>query len=456
MTNINTTTTTATFDLQLFAGPGSVVNATTGYVNAYDGTSTPFSGKDTMEGEVKTYYDTELLENAKPEMVYAQFAKRQPLPAHHGKTVEWRKFNTFDRAERLVEGVIPNGQKFGMSTKTGAVNQYGTYVSISDRLETRGYDAIIAEAAVEMGHSAALTQETLIRDALAVNPNVMYCDVLDASGDYVSTPVSGGTLYSDATNGYAYLTPAMVSKAATWLKKNQAPTIDGRYVAVIHPSVTADLRANKDWIMAHVEAAPEAYFTGEIGELHGVRFVESNLAPVLKGADLSAASRELTADKTAADVSAVADDSHAQVLKITNTLTADDQAALAGRMIIVDGVVFTVYAAKSANELYLQGPHAAIDMSEIADAKVYPGEGGAKGAAAYATYFFGAEPFGIVDPEDGGMHLIAHDKGEIGGPLNQFSTVGYKLETNGATILYPERMLRVMSASTYSASDEAN
>jgi len=52
--------------------------------------------------------------------------------------------------------------------------------------------------------------------------------------------------------------------------------------------------------------------------------------------------------------------------------------------------------------------------------------------------------------------MIIHDKSEIGGPLNQFSTIGYKLETNGATILYPERVLRVMSTSSYSAIDAAN
>ena len=54
------------------------------------------------------------------------------------------------------------------------------------------------------------------------------------------------------------------------------------------------------------------------------------------------------------------------------------------------------------------------------------------------------------------MEMIVKDKSEIGGPLNQFSTVGYKLETNGATILYPERVLRVMSTSSYSGTDEAN
>ncbi|MCI7624489.1 MAG: hypothetical protein MSS54_09370 [Clostridiales bacterium] len=62
----------------------------------------------------------------------------------------------------------------------------------------------------------------------------------------------------------------------------------------------------------------------------------------------------------------------------------------------------------------------------------------------------------FIDPEGGALEMIVHDKGEIGGPLNQFSTIGYKFETNGATILYPERLLRVMSCSSFSASDETN
>ena len=62
----------------------------------------------------------------------------------------------------------------------------------------------------------------------------------------------------------------------------------------------------------------------------------------------------------------------------------------------------------------------------------------------------------IIDPEGGALQMIVHDKSEIGGPLNQFSTIGYKFETNGATMLYPERLLRVMSCSSYSATDAEN
>ena len=108
----------AIMNLQLFADAGTLVNTSVNYVNAGTGATTNFDGTNTLAGELKTFYDTELLENARQEMYYAQFAKRQPLPANHGKTVEWRKWNTFAKASQLQEGVIPTGQKFGMSSKT--------------------------------------------------------------------------------------------------------------------------------------------------------------------------------------------------------------------------------------------------------------------------------------------------------------------------------------------------
>ena len=354
------------FDLQYFADAGTVVNATTGYVNAGNGQHENFSDSRSLAPEMKTFYDTELLENARAELFYAQFAKRQPLPKNHHGSVEWRKWNTFERAAKLTEGVIPSGQKFGASTKQGAINQYGTYASISDRLELRAYDDIILGATEEMGASAAETQEILIRDALLVNTNVLYCDNVDAEGNVTSTPTACNQM--ECGEVMSKLTPEMINKAVTIMKKNRVPRINGRYYAVIHPSVAHDLRQNSAWIEFHKYAAPNEIFNGEIGELHGVRFIEDVFAPVLGGED---------------------------------------------------------YKNKA-------------------------------GSVTYASYFFGKNSFGIVDPEGGALQMIVHDKSEIGGPLNQFSTVGYKFETNGATILYPERLLRVMSCSSFSDVDEVN
>ena len=354
-------------NLQRFADSGTLVNTTQNYVNAYTGQTTSFDSVNTMSGELKTFYDTELLENARVEMYYAQFAKKQTLPANHGRTVEWRKWNTFEKASKLVEGVIPTGQKFGMSSKTGSIEQYGTYASISDTLEMRAYDDVILGATEEMGASAAETQETLIRDALLVNTNVLYCDNITlATGAVASTPTTCATMEASET-AMSKMTPVMVSKAVTKLKKDRVPTKNGKYYAVIHPSVAFDLRNSDEWIEVHKYSATQEIFNGEIGELHGCRFIENPFAPILGGDYVNKA-----------------------------------------------------------------------------------------GTRTYATYFFGNDAFGIIDPEGGALEMIVKDKSQAGGPLNQFSTIGYKFETNGATILYPERVLRVMSCSSYSAIDEVN
>ena len=359
------------FNLQLFADAGTLVNATVNYANAYTGETTAFEGVNTLSPELKDFYDTELLENARVEMFYAQFAKRQNLPANHGGKVEWRKWNTFERASKLQEGVIPTGQKFGITAINGSIDQYGTYTSITDKLELRAYDDVILGATEEMGASAAETQEVLIRDALLVNTNVLYCDnITVATGAKVSTPTAASQMEATAET-MAVLTPKMVNKAVTIMKKNRVPRINGKYYAVVHPSVAHDLRESEGWIEAHKYAAPEELFNGEIGELHGVRFIENAFAPVLGG------------EKTAE------------------------------------------YKNKA-------------------------------GTMSYASYFFGKDGFGIIDPAGGALEMIVHDKSEIGGPLNQFSTIGYKFETNGATILYPERVLRVMSTTSFSADDEEN
>ena len=44
--------------LQYFADAGTVVNATGNYVNAYDGTTEQFAGKNDLSAELKAFYDT--------------------------------------------------------------------------------------------------------------------------------------------------------------------------------------------------------------------------------------------------------------------------------------------------------------------------------------------------------------------------------------------------------------
>ena len=342
-------------NLQHFADAGTLVNATGNYINAYDGKSTAFSGNATLTPTMKTFYDTELLENARAELVHTQFGKKQPLPAHRGKTVEWRKWNTLADASQLTEGVIPTGQKLGQSSITVPITQYGTYVTVSDQLELHAVDDVILGAAEELGASAGSTMDKIARNVLCQGTNVIYADKIGTGG--AATEVTS----RDGLDSTAKLTPALVNKAVTYLKKMKAPKIDGKYVAIIHPSVGYDLRQSDEWMEAHKYASPEEIYNGEIGELHGVRFIETTEAK------------------------------------------------------IVD----------------------------------------ATGGAVYLSLFFGKDAYGEIDPDGGGMEMIIKDKSEVGGPLNQFSTLGYKFST-AFKILYEDRMVRVESCSDYSDVDEEN
>ena len=431
-------------ELQFFAEAGSNVNATGGMTNAYTGEVVPRSAANLMSPELKEYYDTELLENARPELRYAQFGKKQKLPKNHGGTVEWRKWNAFRRAGKLTEAVIPSGQDFGVTKITGSVDQYGTYTAISDKLELRAHDDVILGATEEMGASAAETQEILIRNALLTGTNVLYCDNLTlATGAVHDTPAEARELRADETC-MAKLTPAMINKAVTIMKKNRVPKIKGYYYAVVHPSVAHDLRECPGWIEAYKYVKPSAIYNGEIGVLHGCRFVENPDAPVLKGADLASDSRSLKINKAAGYTGAIT-----SVAFDGGSVAAD---ALIGRVISINGVSATVTDNDASTISF-----ASTNFGTVADnTDIFPADYGPGDIAAYATFLFGKDAFGIIDPEGGALEMIVHDKDEIGGPLNQFSTIGYKFETNGATILYPERLLRVMSTSSFSGTDEAN
>jgi N4-gp56 family major capsid protein len=150
-------------------------------------------------------------------------------------------------------------------------------------LELHTYDDVILGATEEMGASAAETQESLIRNGLLAGTNVVYCDNITLStGAVTGTPVAPNQM--EATDEVlSILTPEMVNKVVTKMKKDRVPRINGKYVAVIHPSVAEDLRKSNAWVEAHKYASPEEIFNGEIGELHGVRFIENPFAPVLKG-----------------------------------------------------------------------------------------------------------------------------------------------------------------------------
>lgn len=230
-----------------------------------------------LSDEMKTYYSDYLIDNAQPELVHDQFGQKHPIPKNGGKNIEFRKFVPFNKATKtLTEGVTPDGGSLSVTKIEATVDQYGYYVTLSDILQLTSIDNTLVETTKLLGSQAGMTLDTVTREVINGGTNVMY---------------SGGKSARAALDADSKLSVDDIYRAARFLKAQNAPKIEGGYVAIIHPDVAYDLMRNDEWIESHKYAATTELFEGEIGKIGGVRFVETTEAKIF--ADGGASNRDV-------------------------------------------------------------------------------------------------------------------------------------------------------------------
>ena len=246
-------------DLQLFATQTTTLNA---------------SGN-SLSAEMKTFYDMRLIDEAGPALVHDQFGQKRPIPKNGGKTIEFRKFTPLAKVTgTLTEGVTPTGDKLDVTAKTNTVKQYGNFLVMSDVLELTALDNVLLETVKLMGKNAGVSLDTATRNVLNGGTNVTYCPKVASGG--TQTEVTSRS----AMDTTSKLTVDVVQRVVAKLRGQNAPTINGEYVAIIHPYVAYDLMRDPEWIDAHKYAQPENLYKGEIGKIAGVRFVQSTEAKI--------------------------------------------------------------------------------------------------------------------------------------------------------------------------------
>lgn len=390
-----------------------------------------------LSHEMKTYYSDYLIDNAYPLLVHDQFGQKQPIPKGRGKTVEFRKYSPLAKATTpLTEGTTPNGQYLDTSIITATVSQYGGYIELSDMLMMTAIDNNLVQATKLLGHQAGETLDTITRDILNAGTNVQYAD---------AEVLSRYLLVGGETSGNHYFSVNAVRRGVRNLKYNKANKISGNYVGIIHPDTAYDILGDDDWLSASEYAGSSQIFEGEIGKIHGVRFVETTEAKVFHANDL-------VADGSTNEARNLTVDSYTnKVITIKEALSAGEATALAGRYIIVDGYKYTVASSASgvagaATITITEAPTHDPVQNDI----VYPGEAGAKGRDIYSTLVLGSDAYGVTEITGGGLETIVKQLGSSGtaDPLNQRATVGWKA-TKTAERLVETYMVRVETASTY-------
>lgn len=313
-----------------------------------------YTGSAGLSDEVKTFYEKQLIELAGPELVHDRFAQKKNIPANGGTSIEFRQFAPLtDDLEKLalVENKIPDGQDLVESKVTAQIADFGGYVKVSDKVELTAIDPILVQATKKIAEQAAKVMDKVTREKMLEGTNVYYCPKVTNGTETEVTARAQITADS-------LLRVKDVFRAAAILNATDAKTIDGSYVAIIHPHVAYDLMcgAGDAWMDIQKYSNADKIYNGEIGKIGNVRFVESSKAKIIGGA-------------------------------------------------------------------------------------------GANSANVYTTFFIAADAYATTEIAGGGVEHIFHGKGEIGGPLNQYSTVGWKARKT-AEILVDDYLLRVESGSS--------
>jgi len=434
--------------------------------NTYDGISE----------EQRSYYDLQLLLRAEEALVHNQFGKETSIPKNKGDNVQWRRWEPLDPATTpLSEGVTPDGNSLSVAEVTATLSQYGDYVTLSDKFQVSAIDPVVVETVDVLGQQAGVTLDHVTRDVINAGSNVQY-----GEGDTTARHllVGGGSTISD--NDYLSWN-ALVTAVGT-LKRNKAkpfteikvsPEMSGGgnsdmpdismndamksglgsytkrldkpcYWGIIHPDVASDLsKYDDDWKDANAYDASNRA-VGEVGMIHGVRFVESTEAKIFVADDLLDEYRTVTADGAWSS----------KTVTVDEAISSDEASALEGRSIYIDDAadieVLTIDsvaagAAGAATITVEESPTTTI----VDGTKIYPGEAGVEGRQVYSTLVFGQEAYGTVKLAGQGVETIIKQLGASGvaDALNQRSSVGWKAY-HAAKILNDLWIVRIETTST--------
>lgn len=385
-----------------------------------------------LSPEMKTFYDKQLLMRATPNLVHAQFGQKKNIPKNGGKTIEFRGYTSLPKTLiPLTEGVTPDGSSMNVKTITSTVEQYGDYIALSDMILTAAIDNNLVEANNLLGEQSGETLDRLTSEVINAGTNVQYV---------------GGKTGRSSLEDSDVLTVEEIKKAVRTLKRYNVKKIKGDYVGIIHPDVSYDLTSDPAWENVRTYCDPKDFYSGEIGRIHGVRFVETTEAMIFYGDIITGLSTLTVASVDGSKI------------YVEETITSEQATALASKAIIAKGKKLTITSATAGSGgTGVLTMSAAVPSDIVPKTTIYGGSGAADGVPVYSTLIIGANAYGVIDLANGGIQNITKQLGSGGtaDPLDQRATTGWKA-AHAAVILSQEAMVRIESVSSNTATPPTN
>lgn len=389
-------------------------------------TNTTFS-----TGFDKLFYDKCLLKQATTQLVYSKHGQKRTIPKKQGKKVEMRRWCSWDPSlaiKPLTEGEPPDGLTLEQEPVEVDIQQYGAYFTYSDMLDMTSYYDLIDPGVGQLGELLGTVVEWVTRDELT-------------GGNHVSW--AGGATGRSAITAESKLTIADIRKAARELKRRKTPLFERgdasnrrHLIAIVSPETAYDLQSDPMWQAANTYVNNEAMYTGELGMLFGVVFLESTEAPVVRNS---------------LDTTVAAYDAARKVVTLATPISeaARDYLDEDGAQVVIGGEIIGVSGIDAATHTVTLA--AAPVQAPATGIRILSRDGADSGIPVHQTLLFGRDAYGILHLDESKIQSILKPAGNGGfDPLNQRGTVGAKV-AYAAKILNEDWIMRIEHAATEDA-----
>jgi N4-gp56 family major capsid protein len=219
----------------------------------------------------RVVYSKEIEFKALPNMRFLQFASiKTELGVTPGLTIQMLTYDNLARGGKLTEGTRMSTQALSSSMKSITVSEQGNAVTVSELLLQTSFDDIMGKATALLGRDYSIVLDCQLRDTALTGTNVVYAST--SAGVKVASRIT-----VDAT---CILKVSTIKDAVEILATNNAPKYEGTaWICFVHPHQSRGLRDDNAWIEASKYGAPDQLFSGEIGKIDDVRFIETTIMP---------------------------------------------------------------------------------------------------------------------------------------------------------------------------------
>ena len=394
---------------------------------------------------VVQFFKRGFLKNVQPELIHSRDAQKVTLPMNNGKSVRFRRVTALPPVlTPLVEGVTPDGYKITETYFDAMVKPYGAHIELTDEFNYYLLDNHSQIALDLLRDQAALSLDTLSRNALNAGLNVQY----------TGSNTSRGTITASDK-----VTFADVKKAVRTLRRNNAQFFsDGFFHGIMHTDVYFDLTSDSMWVDVakyQDKAKVEKY---ELGTIYKVKFFESTNAMIFK------AQSYLTGTLASIAASANFDATNRELTYSITTITPDVARALTGLMVNVQYTSSSTnyvtpmciesvdYINKKIKFRWVPDATVTANWTTANSLTIVPYGGGAANAPVYSTLIYGPDSFGSVELGGNGknVEIYIDPPGSAGSedPLHQRGTCAWKVKGFCTVILQDDFIVRLESGAT--------